>query len=336
MAHRNIPVFVPHMGCPHQCVFCNQHSISGCDVFSPKKAEEVIIKALSTLHGNNTVEIAFFGGSFTGIERGLMLSLLNMAQRYVDGGNVESIRLSTRPDYIDGEIVEILSRYSIKTVELGLQSFSQRVLDASQRGHTTQQSREAVRALRSAGFSVVGQMMIGLPASCIEDERETAREIISLGIREVRIYPTVVFYNTPLAELCQKEKYIPLSLEEAVQRSSEVLRIFEEEGVSCIRIGLQATESLTDPAYVMAGPNHPALGELVWNAYYYTQLEQAIRADGLEGKAVELILPGDMVSKVVGQKRQNIKRLEAETGVAVRKIIQDNTVRQPMLLPYRT
>ncbi len=336
MAHRNIPVFVPHMGCPHQCVFCNQHSISGCQHFSMEEVDKEIQTALATMAPADQVEIAFFGGSFTGIERSLMIALLDKAQAYVESGQVSSIRLSTRPDYIDDEILSILSRYAVETVELGLQSFSDAVLAASHRGHSAKDAERACRLVIKAGFSLVGQMMIGLPSSTPMDEEMTARKIVSLGAAAVRIYPTVVFKDTPLYQMYREGRYTALSPADAIVRSERVLRIFLDAEVACIRLGLCATESLTDPATAMAGPNHPALGELVWNEYYYRELLHLTEMQTLTGQRVILILPPHLVSKVVGQKRSNIKRLFSETGTTVEKIIQDKSVRHISVLPYPT
>jgi histone acetyltransferase (RNA polymerase elongator complex component) len=318
--HKNIPIFIPHLGCPHQCVFCNQHSISGCVQFDERTAEAEIEQALSTLADGADAEIAFFGGSFTGIDRTLMCRLLDLAERYVGQGRVTGIRLSTRPDYIDGEILSILSRYSVRTVELGLQSMDDAVLVASGRGHTAEQARRACRAVVEAGFSLVGQMMIGLPASTIESEIKTAEEICELGAVAARIYPTVVFYKTPLCEMTARGDYIPLSVSEAAERSAQVLSVLEERGVSCIRIGLCASDGLTSPETVLAGPNHPALGELVWNEYYYKRIRRAVEAAGLLGERIMLRVPRGETSKVVGQRRKNLLRLSEETGTAVGRV----------------
>lgn len=176
--HVNIPVFIPHLGCPNMCVFCNQRAISGVSSFIPDMAEETIETALSSLDGMaDRTEIAFFGGSFTGIDRELMVSLLDLAQSYVEDGRVSGIRMSTRPDYIDGEIISILKNYTVKAVELGIQSTSDKVLAASKRGHTSECSFRAMTMLRDAGFTTVGQMMIGLPLSTREDEVKTAEDI---------------------------------------------------------------------------------------------------------------------------------------------------------------
>ena len=321
MPHRNIPIFIPHLGCPNQCVFCNQHAISGCHGFDETEVRKQLEAAFADGTNAKQTEIAFFGGSFTGIDRGLMIRLLELAETYVRGGLASSIRLSTRPDYINDNILEILSRYSVRTVELGLQSMSDRVLEASRRGHDAQCARLACRAVKAAGFSLVGQMMVGLPKSTEEDEIETAQEIAALGADAARIYPTVVFYQTPLSEAARTGEYTPLTTQEAVLRTASVLRTFRAHDVPCIRIGLCATEDLVSPEAVMAGPNHPALGELVWNEVYYQDTVAALQQAGLCGRDVELAVPTREISKVVGQHRSNLTRLLRETDTRVRKIV---------------
>lgn len=324
MRHCNIPVFIPHLGCPNQCVFCNQRSISGRQSFDPEGVHAEIENVLSTIPRDAETEIAFFGGSFTGIDRDLMIGLLETADSFVREGRVQSIRLSTRPDYISKEILDILSRYAVRHIELGLQSLQDPVLDASRRGHTALQARQACRAVLEAGFSLVGQMMIGLPKSSPEGECQTASEICDLGANAVRIYPTVVFYDTPLCQLTQAGEYKPLTDQEAAERSARVLRVFRERGVPCIRIGLCASEDLVSPDHVYAGPNHPALGELVWNAYYYDEIKRILQREELFGKRVTLTIPEKEYSKIVGQHRSNIERIRTETGTLIEKIIADN------------
>ncbi len=328
MAHRNIPIFIPHLGCPNQCVFCNQHSISGCEQFDPTQVKAQIDRTLSTIGTNHETEIAFFGGSFTGIDRDLMISLLEMAQEYVNGGSVKSIRLSTRPDYINAEILEILSKYAVRHIELGVQSMSDHVLLASRRGHTAQEAEYACRAVVEAGFSLVGQMMIGLPKSTLSDELETAERICRLGANAARIYPTVVFHKTPLCEMVKSGEYAPLRVEEAVRRSAAVLKVFKKHGVPCIRIGLCATEQLSDPSEVYAGPNHPALGELVQNEYYYEKCEEILSQQNLLGQEILLRVPASEVSKVVGQHRSNLVRLARTTNTRVIKVLADEQAKE--------
>ena len=335
MAHRNIPVFIPHMGCPHQCVFCNQHSISGQGGFDEETVDQTIQTALSTVSPEDEVEIAFFGGSFTGIDRDLMIRLLETADRYVKAHRVSSIRLSTRPDYISTEILELLGRYSVKHIELGLQSMSDTVLSSCRRGHTRAQAIDACRSIVQADFDLTGQMMIGLPSATPESEIETAELICALGAKSARIYPTVVFYDTPLAELTRIGVYQPLSVEEAAERSAKVLRIFLERGVDVLRIGLCASESLTSPERVMAGPNHPALGELVWNEYYYQQIYQTLLKNGWLDKQLILTVPKGSVSKVVGQHRRNLDRLLQLHQTKIKAVQECETATDVLVTPWQ-
>ncbi|MBE6633060.1 MAG: radical SAM protein [Ruminococcaceae bacterium] len=320
MAHRNIPLFIPHMGCPHQCVFCDQRAISGQERFCEDLIPQQLERAVSTVSSDDDCEIAFFGGSFTGIDRGLMIRLLELAESYVQRGVVQAIRLSTRPDMIDREILAILGRYSVKTVELGLQSMNDRVLIASERGHTAECGARACEMVREAGFSLVGQMMIGLPASTVTEELETAERICSLGANACRVYPTVVFHGTSLARMTERGIYRPLTLNEAVERSARVVEVLEKNGVGCLRVGLCASEELTSEARVMAGPNHPALGELVWNEIFYQRLLRLVTENRLLGNLLELRVTKKDLSKAVGQHRCNLERLERETGARVQRI----------------
>lgn len=295
-----------------------------------------IDRALATIPADTETEIAFFGGSFTGIDRDLMCRLLDMAETYVRVGRVTSIRLSTRPDYINDEILKILSSYSVRVIELGLQSMDDSVLQRTKRGHTAHAARLACRAIRKAGFSPVGQMMIGLPGATPESEIKTAKALVEMGVDAVRIYPTVVFFGTELCEMVQNQDYTPLSVEDAILRSTRVLRIFLRASIPCLRIGLCAGEGLTSPESVMAGPNHPALGELVWNEYYYQEvLKELDRAD-LRGKDIVLYVPEKEVSKIVGQRRRNVERLLRETDTRVRKIVGEKELRELIAVPWQS
>ncbi len=278
-------------------------------------------------------EIAFFGGSFTGIDRGWMLRLLDLAASYVDAGRVSAIRLSTRPDMIDREILSILSRYPVRTVELGVQSTSDRVLAASHRGHTASRAIDALRKVVDAGFEAVGQMMIGLPEATLADELQTAEDICHAGATACRIYPTVVFRGTALERMMQNGTYEPLTLRDAVERSAAVLDVFRSRGVTCLRVGLHSSEELADGARAVAGANHPALGELVWNEIYYRKLIACLTHTRLLGKEVALNLPVREISKYVGQKRCNLDRLTRESGTAVQKIYGTSDA-EPSALPW--
>ena len=231
MRHINIPIFIPHLGCPNQCIFCNQRHISGTVNFDENEVENNIKSVLSTVKQDDECEIAFFGGSFTGIDRELMVRLLDIAQKYVNSGDVVGIRMSTRPDYINEEIVNIFNLYKITFVELGIQSMNDNVLSFLKRGHTSDDTVRASNLLKNAGIPFVGQMMIGLPTATKNDEIECARRICELGASASRIYPTLVFCNTELEELTRNLEYTPLSVDEAVYRSAEVLHIFVKNHV---------------------------------------------------------------------------------------------------------
>lgn len=321
--HLNIPIFIPHLGCPNACVFCNQRTISGTQHFDPAEVDALIAHALETTAAEDTAEIAFFGGSFTGIDRDLMRYLLDVAERYVQHplagkARVAGIRMSTRPDYISDEIIEILSHYSVRTVELGVQSMDDAVLLASGRGHDAACAERACRMLQKAGYEVVGQTMIGLPGSTLQSEIQTAQRLCKIGVQAARIYPTVVFADTALCEMMQRGSYTPLTLCEAVERSAEVLRVFEESGVRVIRIGLCASENLADPATALAGANHPALGELVRSELYYQKLRKLL--SGAPTPVQTVYIPARELSVAIGQHRQNLLRLQGEFGTGLRLV----------------
>ena len=324
--HVNIPLFIPHMGCPHTCVFCNQRAISGHSSFDSASIDAEIEAVLSTVRPSDRCEIAFFGGSFTGIDRGLMIELLTKARSYIDRGLVESIRLSTRPDYIDDEILTILRSFGVRTVELGLQSFSDRVLTASMRGHTAECGRRACALVKAYGFDLIGQMMIGLPASDGESERMTAETICALGADGARVYPTVVFRDTELARMSESGVYLPLSEEDAVARSADVLEILDSHGVPCIRVGLCASENLTDPDTAIGGANQSAIGELAMGEVFYRRICRALDQIPMPRESVTVWVPRGAVSKAVGQNRKNKLKICEKYGLKRLKVLEKNEI----------
>lgn len=327
MRHINIPIFIPHMGCPNGCVFCNQRRISGKTDFDMRSVEGELERAVKTIdYDNCEVEIAFFGGSFTGIDRGDMIYLLSLAKKYIDSGFADSIRLSTRPDYIDGEILDILSEYGVTDIELGIQSMSDKVLAASKRGHTAEASRRACLMIAERGFSLVGQMMIGLPCSTIQDEIDTAGEISSM-CGAARIYPTVVFRDTELCSMTENDLYIPLTTREAVVRSEAALNVFINHYVPVIRLGLCAADNLFEAGAIAAGEYHSAIGEMVYAEHYYRVMRDYIERNGLSeklrGRNIFIEVPPGEVSKASGQKRSNKLRLKDEYNVKSVKILEN-------------
>ncbi len=325
MKHVNIPIFIPHLGCPNACVFCNQRTISGHYDFSEAGVREEIEAVLGTLSPGAEAEIAFFGGSFTGIDRPLMIRLLETAEEYVKGSLVTGIRLSTRPDYIDGEVLEILGRYSVHTVELGLQSMNDEVLAASKRGHDCAAAERACYMVKAAGFSLVGQMMIGLPLSTAEREIETAERLSALHVDGARVYPTVVFRGTKLCDMAMSGEYWPLSAAEAVERTKNVLAVFDRNGVNVIRVGLCASENLSSEEEVFGGASHSAIGELAMGELFYEKMCELLeRQPDLEGKCVTLAVSRGALSKAIGQKRKNIVRICEKYSLKRLKILEKN------------
>ena len=324
--HVNIPIFIPHLGCPNNCVFCNQHTISGHGEFELESVVREIEEALSTVSPDTPTEIAFFGGSFTGIDRTLMIDLLEIAERYVRTGRVERIRLSTRPDYIDSEILSILSRYSVRTVELGLQSLDDGVLAASKRGHDSECAESACRAIKAAGFELIGQMMIGLPHSDVHKEIETAEKICELCADGARVYPTVVFSCTELAEMSERCEYAPLTLDDAVERTKCVLDVFDRAGVPCIRVGLCASENLRDASRAVAGANHEAIGEMAMSALYLERICRELDARQIRGGGITIFVAKGAVSKAVGQKRVNKVKICEKYGLEWVKVLEKNEI----------
>lgn len=310
----NIPIFIPHEGCNNSCVFCNQKTITGTQGKADRDISIEIDNALSTISPDDKVMIAFFGGSFTGLDRSLMTKLCDTAFEYVKKGLVSSIRLSTRPDYIDQSTLDILKSRGVTNIELGIQSMSQKVLDASKRGHTIQDTLNACKLIVDNNFILGGQMMIGLPSSTLEDEIETAKQIVLSGAKEARIYPTVVFKDTELCSLAQTGKYVPLELEEAITRSAKVYAIFKEANINVLRVGLQSSESLSDNSSVYAGPNHPSCGELVMSEYLYQKIllikdKIVDTIKNTNGKTLFIQCNKSDVSKIIGNKSTNINRI---------------------------
>ncbi len=316
MKHKNIPIFIAHEGCPNNCVFCDQKSITGTRLKADRDIKPEIERALSTITDSGDIEIAFFGGSFTGIDIHVMTRLCDTAFEFVKSGQVDCIRLSTRPDYINEKILDILKARGIRTIELGIQSMKDDVLNASGRGHTAECTRRACKLIKEYGFELCGQMMIGLPCSSIEDEIYTASQICEIGCTQTRIYPTVVFHNTKLYNMCLDGSYNPLEISDAVYRSARVYEIFRDNNVEVLRIGLHSSEELQSESKVYAGAFHPALGELVIGEYYFNKVLQRldeIKADILNcngKKRLIIYTQKENVSKMCGHKKVNKYRLK--------------------------
>ena len=306
------------------CVFCNQRSISGKREFDINSVDMEIKEALSTINSDNCcAEIAYFGGSFTGIPRDTMISLLKIAHKYVENGVVSSLRCSTRPDYINEEILEILKKYDMQTIELGLQSSSDRVLSESKRGHDFECEKRACKMIIDGGFNLIGQMMIGLPGSSLCDEVATAEFICDTGACGARIYPTVVFNDSELKVMCETGKYKPLGIDDAVFRTKEVMKVFIRRNVNIIRVGLCSSENMVSDKTYYAGPNHVAIRELCEGELYFEKIIERIEEfkinneeTDFKNKILNIYAPRGEMSKVSGQNRRNKQKIQEKYGFA--------------------
>lgn len=310
MKHINVALFVVHKGCPHMCSFCNQRSISGSQKeITPDEVRSAAETAVMSLSSSEAAggEIAFFGGSFTMIEREYMISLLEAAYEYVEKGVFKGIRISTRPDGIDGEICEILKRYGVTAVELGAQSLDDKVLELNERGHTAKQVEDAVKLLKSFGFETGLQMMTGLYGSQDEDSIETAHKIIDMHPDTVRIYPTVVIKGTKLHELMLSGEFIPKGIGETTELCAKLIPMFENAGIKIIRVGLHSGGGVEED--YAGGAYHPALRELCESRIYYDIVLNKLRGYGC-GSYV-LAVNKKEISKMTGQKKENLIKLQA-------------------------
>lgn len=310
--HINIPIFVPHLGCPHDCAFCNQKQITTVqDAPTAARVRQTIEESLATVPPGAEVQVAFFGGSFTGISLELQRELLASVQPYLRSGHVQGIRLSTRPDYIDQPRLDLLRAYGVQAIELGVQSMNDRVLQQNQRGHTAQQVREASRLIQGAGFSLGLQMMVGLDGATVRDEEETAEELIRLHPDTVRIYPTIVLPGTELMRRYQQGTYRPMALEPCVALCARLVERFSAHGISIIRLGLQATETICETGELI-GPYHSSFGELV----YIRQMRDKIVAlvETVPEQTVWLRVHPKDISRAVGNRRETVRYCQERYG----------------------
>ena len=316
-----IPVFVPHAGCPNDCVFCNQRRISGA--LRPADERDVaaaIEAAEGKLSRGMAAELAFYGGSFTAIPAEEQEKLLGAALPFLNSGKISSIRLSTRPDAINGETVERLSRYGVETVELGAQSMCPEVLKLSNRGHTADDTRRAAGLLKAAGFKLILQMMTGLPGDDPERSRYTARELIKLGPDGVRIYPTVIVRETELYDMWKRGEYSEHTVNEAVVLCADLVPMFTEAGIPVIRLGLNPTDDLSG-GDAAGGAYHPAFGELGYSEIYRRKAEKLL-AGTPPGVDVVFGVSAGRTPLMVGQKRSNIISLKDKFGLRSVKVME--------------
>ncbi len=327
--HMVIPVFIPHKGCPYDCIYCDQKIISGQqEDITEEEMVQVIERCLSNIDLSRTfVEIGFYGGSFTGIDRAQQIQLLDVARAYVKRGMVREIRLSTRPDYISEDILAYLKEYGVNTIELGIQSLDEEVLRKSSRGHDANASITASQLIKKSGIKLGIQTMIGLPGDTMEKDLCTARKVIEMRPDVVRIYPALVIKNTYMEKLYSAGRYTPLELEKAVEISSALLALYKENNINVIRIGLQPTDNINLGMDVVAGPFHPAFRQLVESRLTLRRIEEIIIESGLDrtDRIVVYVQKGK-ISDAIGQKRENISYLKKKFKFTEIYILPDETL----------
>lgn len=315
MKHINVALFVPHEGCPHMCSFCNQKTISGSTKKLTKEdIDEAVRIATDREYDRENSEIAFFGGSFTAINRDYMTYLLDCAFPYVKNGLFKGIRCSTRPDAIDKEVLSVLKKYGVTAIELGAQSMDDMVLLMNDRGHTAEDVVNASRLIKEHGFELGLQMMTGLYGDTNEKSIETAEKIIALKPATVRIYPTAVLEKTRLATLFEKGDYTPQTVSEAAELCSKLLGMFNESDIAVIRLGLHSGGNVEDG--FVAGAYHPAFRELCESRLYLDKCLKIIKENNIGNNITIYVRPCE-ISKMTGQKRSNIEFL-SEMGITAR------------------
>ena len=328
-----IPIFVPHLGCPNDCTFCNQRKISGqqknVTAGDVKKTIEYYLDSFK--EKNIYKEVAFFGGSFTGIDVEHQNELLEAAFEYIKEKKVDGIRISTRPDYIDKQTLKRLKKYKVKTIELGVQSTNDYILEKCKRGHTYEDVVKASKLIRRYRFTLGHQMMVGLPDSTEQDDINTAKDLIKLKPKIVRIYPVLVIKGTALEEEYNKGEYEPLTVNQAVERCKELCYMFGKKKIQVIRIGLQNTENICSPknenSEVVAGPYHETFRQLVESSIYYDIIVDKIKKFNTKVKEVEIIVNPQDVNNVVGYKKENINKLKEmyDVDVVIKQDIKHTT-----------
>ena len=324
-----IPIFIPHAGCPHRCVFCNQSDISpstegACAPGTMRSQIETFLKYKGP--GRGEVQISFYGGTFLGLNLPEIRRLLTEAARFVHMGAVDGIRFSTRPETITPDRLDLLSEFPVTTVEIGAQSMDDNVLALSRRGHTAADTRTAVRRLKARKVEIGLQMMVGLPGDTPEVALETAGEIAALAPDFVRIYPTVVLKNSLLEVWYRRGRFVPLSLDAAVSGVAELYTFFARRGIPVIRMGLQASSALDGAGTVVAGPYHPAFGHLVFSNLFLSCAARLLQSGGPPSDAAVIQVHPRNISRMRGIKNGNVEILKEMFHVNRLKIVPDPDV----------
>jgi histone acetyltransferase (RNA polymerase elongator complex component) len=312
-----IPVFLPHLGCPHRCAFCNQRVITQTEADPPAPAHlqrivETYLRYSRKRHGR--IQIAFFGGNFLGMKPAVIRSMLSVAQRFVTSGAVDGIRFSTRPDTIDASRLEVIEPFSIQTVELGVQSMQNDVLERSDRGHTAEDTNRAVERLNRRSYEIGLQLMLGLPGETQAGCFQSARMVAELQPDFVRLYPTVVFSGSRMAEWYRAGLYSPLSLVDCIQRAKQLVLFFTRQSIRIARMGLQSSGSPGIADQIVAGPYHPAFGHLVHSQLFYDMARQLVSSRSDASDPTLEVHPRS-VSRLQGMRSENLERLRDDSAI---------------------
>jgi histone acetyltransferase (RNA polymerase elongator complex component) len=324
-----IPIFMPQAGCSHQCVFCNQSAITGirqkhfsCEDFRAQVGDFLKYKG----RHRKTVQISFYGGTFLGLPENDIRQWLGEAARFVDEGDADSIRFSTRPDSINRERLDLIRDFPVSTIEVGVQTMDEAVLATARRGHTASDTEHAVCLLHERKYEIGLQMMVGLPDDSPAKALATARKIAAMSPDFVRIYPTLVIENSPLAAWYRNGKYAPLSLEQAVALVKDIYLVFRQSNIPVIRMGLQASQDLDNTGIVLAGPYHPSFGHLVFSKVFLDAALNEISHAGISdftGAAISLRVHPRSISKMRGMNNQNMKAITERCHPASIQVISD-------------
>lgn len=307
-----IPIFVPHVGCKNDCVFCNQKTITGKGTVrvNSQYAIDIVEEFKKTINENTYTEIAFFGGSFTAIDIELQEELLKVGKYYKDNGVVQRIRMSTRPDAINKEILDLQKKYSVDIIELGIQSLDDEVLKLSNRGHTRKDSENASKLIKEYGFTLGHQVMPGLPGSTIEKDMKTCIDSIAMKPDIVRIYPTLIIRDTELLNMYECGLYKPLTVEVAINLTAFIYSKYMTNNINVIRIGLQNTDSINEGADVVGGPFHPAFRQLVEEKIFLNSMMKVMKHKNLNNKSIKIFADNKIISELVGQNKANSIKLK--------------------------
>lgn len=307
--HANIPIFLPQLACSHQCIFCNQNHISSQEhIPLIDETRQIIERNLTTIPSDYTIQVAFFGGSFTGLPIETQESYLQVVQPFIKTKQVSSIRLSTRPDYITDEILAMLQKYNVQDIELGAQSTNDEILRLSGRGHNREAIQNASQKIKEYGFRLGLQMMIGLPGDTKEISLQTAQDIIDFGAETTRIYPTLVVSDTPLATLYNRGKYTPLSVEDAIDWTKDIYSLFIKNNITVLKVGLHPNKDFTNKEHLLAGPFHPSFKELVLSEIWKDKLKQTMQ-NNCKQKNISIFTSSEEINNAIGYKSKNKKEL---------------------------